>query len=228
MQAVDNLEPSSYVRALAREHTAGAKSYAEVTELTRDYYNKHNASPDEHEADIVAEAIYDILHDGAFRFDIATLRSYHYRLFQGLDRKIYHPGEFRTVNLTKREAILGGRSVQYQDYGLITESLEYDFSEQSRVDYIALSQEERVASLANFTSHIWQVHPFYEGNTRTTAVFIEKYLLSLGYEIDNEIFRDHSKAFRNALVLANYSNIPEGIQANPVRLMEFFGKILEK
>ncbi|MBQ3352743.1 Fic family protein [Candidatus Saccharibacteria bacterium] len=228
LQAVDNLKPSSYVRSLAREHTAGTKSYAEVTELTRDYYNKHNASPDEHEADIVAEAIYDILHDGAFRFDITTLKSYHYRLFQGLDRRIYHPGEFRTVNLTKREAILGGRSVQYQDYGLITESLEYDFSEQSRVDYIALSQEERGASLSNFTSHIWQVHPFYEGNTRTTAVFIEKYLLSLGYEIDNEIFRDHSKAFRNALVLANYSNIPEGIQANPVRLMEFFGKILEK
>ena len=228
LQAVDGLEPSHYVQKLADEHVTGAKSYAEVTELTRAYYENHSADPNEHEADVVAEAIYDILHDGAFRFDVSTLKSYHYRLFCGLDHAIYHPGDFRTVNLTKKEPVLGGKSVQYQDYGLIEESLKYDFGEQLEVNYLALTQEEKVASLANFTSHIWQVHPFYEGNTRTTAVFIEKYLISLGYEIDNEVFRYHSKAFRDALVLANYSNIPEGVQANPAKLIAFFAKILEK
>ena len=35
LQAVDGLEPSHYVQKLADEHVAGAKSYAEVTELTR-------------------------------------------------------------------------------------------------------------------------------------------------------------------------------------------------
>lgn len=228
LQAVDNLTPSKYVQELASDHIKGSKSYAEVTALTNQYYETPTANPDEREADKVAEAIYDILHDQAFRFDIATLKSYHYRLFKNLDPKIFHPGEFRTVNLTKKEPIIDGKSVQYQDYGLIEESLKYDFTEEAKTDYLKLSQNEKITNVADFTSRIWQVHPFYEGNTRTTAVFIEKYLMSLGYEIDNEVFRDHSKEFRNALVLANYSNIPAGIQSNPTKLYDFFSQILAK
>ena len=229
LQEVDDLKPSRYVRDLADEHIKGNKTYAEVAALTTQYYeNPAHANSDEKEADEVAEAIYDILHDGAFRFDISTLKSYHFRLFRNLDHQIYHPGEFRTVNLTKKEPVLNGESVQYQDYGLIESSLEYDFKEEVKVNYLALSQDDKVANLANFTSHIWQVHPFYEGNTRTTAVFIEKYLMSLGYEIDNEVFRSHARAFRDALVLANYSNIPKGIQANPTKLRAFFAKFLAK
>lgn len=228
LQAVDNLEPSHYVQSLAEEHIRGERTYAEVTALTAKYYENPAADADEREADEVAEAIYDILHDGAFRFDVATLKSYHARLFRNLAPEIYHPGEFRTINLTKKEPVLDGETVQYQDYGLIEESLNYDFSEEKQVDYLSLSQDEKVKNLANFTSHIWQVHPFYEGNTRTTAVFIEKYLISLGYEIDNEIFRDHSREFRDALVLANYSNIPKGIQADATKLRVFFEQILAR
>lgn len=228
LQAVDNLKPSEYVKNLADEHIRGEKTYAEVTSLTARYYENPAADPDEKEADEVAEAIYDILHDGAFRFDVLTLKNYHYRLFKNLNPAIFHPGEFRTVNLTKKEAVLGGESVQYQDYGLIEESLAYDFTEEAKTDYLRLSSTEKIEHLANFISHIWQVHPFYEGNTRTTAVFLEKYLMSLGYEIDNEVFKDHSKEFRDALVLANYSNIPKGIQANPTKLREFFAEFLAK
>lgn len=227
LQDVDGLKPSSYVRELTNEHIKGEKTYAEVTALTAKHYeNQVTDSRGEREADEVAEAIYGILHDKAFRFDITTLKSYHYRLFKNLNYEVFHPGEFRTVNLTKKEPVLGGESVQYQDYGLIEESLEYDFNDEKGVNYLSLSQDEKVDNIANFTSHIWQVHPFYEGNTRTTAVFIEKYLMSLGYQIDNEIFRDYSKEFRDALVLANYSNIPKGIQANPAKLREFFVQFL--
>lgn len=226
LQAVDGLKPSTYVRQLADDHIKGEKTYAEVTELTNKYYENPGANPEEKEADEVAEAIYDILHDQSFRFDIATLKSYHLRLFKNLDQNIFHPGEFRTVNLTKKEPILGGESVQYQDYSLIEQSLDYDFAEESKINYLSLSQEEKISRISDFLSNIWQIHPFYEGNTRTTTVFIEKYLMSLGYQIDNDLFRDHSKEFRDALVLANYSNIPKGIQANPAKLREFFAQIL--
>lgn len=228
LQQVDNLTPSKYVQDLAREHIEGKKSYSEVKSATASYYEQTNPNTPEHEADEVSEAIYEILADASFRFDIPTLKNYHHRLFQNLEHSVYHPGEFRTVNLTKKEPVLDGNTVQYQDYGMIEASLEYDFREETKVNYLELSDHERITNLAGFTSHIWQVHPFYEGNTRTTAVFIEKYLRSLGYEVDNEIFRDHSKEFRDALVLANYSNIPKGIQANPARLIEFFAKMLEK
>lgn len=228
LQEVDNLKPSEYVRGLADEHIRGEKSYAEVQAATASYYENTGHNTSEKEADEVSEAIYEILADEAFRFDVPTLKSYHYRLFKNLDPKIYHPGEFRTVNLTKREPVLGGETVQYQDYGMLESSLEYDFAEETKVDYLKLSEEGRVQRFATFTSRIWQVHPFYEGNTRTTAVFIEKYLRSLGYEIDNEVFRNHAKEFRDALVLASYSNIPKGIQANSAKLEEFFRVMLEK
>ena len=46
---------------------------------------------------------------------------------------------------------------------------------------------EVIENITKFSSSIWQVHPFREGNTRTTAVFIEKYLISLGYNMDDII-----------------------------------------
>lgn len=49
-------------------------------------------------------------------------------------------------------------------------------------------------------------HPFREGNTRATAVFIIKYLKTLGFEVSNEAFAEHSWYFRNALVRANYND----------------------
>lgn len=76
------------------------------------------------------------LADEAFRFDVLTFKSYHRRLFERLDAKVHHSGEFRTVNLTKKEPVLDGKSVQYQDYGMNQESLEYDFAEERVQDYL--------------------------------------------------------------------------------------------
>lgn len=227
LQAVDSLKPSKYVQNLAGEHIRGDKTYAEVTEATTDYYQHHHEAT-EQEADVVAEAIYGILADESFRFDVPTFKSYHRRLFEKLNPDIYHPGEFRIVNLTKKEPVLSGESVQYQDYGMIAESLAYDFKEEAEQNYLKMSFAEKVERITTFASRIWQVHPFYEGNTRTTAVFIEKYLASMGYGVDNEVFYRHSREFRDALVLANYTNLPKEIQADDGRLKEFFAKILEK
>ena len=78
-----------------------------------------------------------------------------------------------------------------------------------------------------FTSSIWQVHPFGEGNTRTTAVFIEKYLNSMGFEVNNDMFKDKSLYFRNALVRSNYGNIPKGIYPTFSYLIMFFENLLQ-
>ena len=228
LQKVDNIEPSRYLYRLADQHVNGEKSYAEVQQETRTYYNQHAANPDEHEADEVSESIYGILADEAFRFDVPTFKSYHRRLFEKLDPKIFHPGEFRTVNLTKKEPVLNGETVQYQDYGMLEESLDYDFKEEQGQDYLNMTDAEKIERLATFTARIWQVHPFYEGNTRTTAIFIEKYLRNLGYQVDNDMFAKHSREFRDALVLASYSNIPQGIKADHSRLIDWFTSLLRK
>ena len=53
--------------------------------------------------------------------------------------------------------------------------------------------------IANFTSAIWQVHAFGEGNTRTTAVFIQKYLNYMGFDVDNSLFLENSLYYRKRL-----------------------------
>lgn len=80
--------------------------------------------------------------------------------------------------------------------------------------------------LAKFTSGIWQIHPFGEGNTRATAVFIIKYLYTLGFVTNNDLFEQNSKYFRNALVRANYQNLNQDIYYTMEYLNKFFGNLL--
>lgn len=80
--------------------------------------------------------------------------------------------------------------------------------------------------ICKFISGIWQIHPFCEGNTRTTAVFAIKYLRSFGFKVDNEAFAQNSWYFRNALVRANYVNYSKNVAATPVFLERFFDNLL--
>ena len=86
--------------------------------------------------------------------------------------------------------------------------------------------DEMVKHISRFVANVWQVHPFGEGNTRTTAVFTIQYLKHLGFKVTNEIFADNSKYFRNALVRANYSNIQYGIKETTEYLERFFRNLL--
>ena len=65
-----------------------------------------------------------------------------------------------------------------------------------------------------------------KGNTRTTAVFTIKYLRTLGFAVDNEVFAKNSYYFRNALVRANYTNLPKGIEETTEYLELFFRNLL--
>ena len=87
--------------------------------------------------------------------------------------------------------------------------------------------DELIKHIAEFTSSIWQVYPFGEGNTRTTAVFIEKYLNNMGFNVTNDMFKEHSLYFRNALVRSNYGNIPRGIYPTFDYLVMFFENLLQ-
>ena len=83
-----------------------------------------------------------------------------------------------------------------------------------------------VKHLAKFASYIWQIHPFGEGNTRATAVFMIKYMKTFGFRVNNDAFRENSWYFRNALVRANYNNIQKGIHSTTKFLEMFFSNLL--
>ncbi len=227
LNEVDNLKPSRYLIELMDDSIEGKKTYKEVENALYSYYKEFNSNDESivqtEECDLVSIRIVQLLENGSFKFSPITLKTIHKALFKDLFKGELekYVGEFRDYNISKKEPILGGESVIYGDYNDLMDLLEYDFYQESKN-----SDKVSVSRLAKFTSSIWQVHPFCEGNTRTTAVFIIKYLRSLRYNINNDLFKEHSLYFRNALVLSNYSDVNRNIRPNFKYLESFFEKLL--
>ena len=66
-----------------------------------------------------------------------------------------------------------------------------------------------------------------EGNTRSVAVFIIKYLKTFGFDINDDAFAKHSWYFRNSLVRANYKNYEKNIFEDISFLEKFFYNLLD-
>lgn len=224
LQAVDNLTPTKYLYELSEQHIEGYMTLNEIqTQLYKSYQSKKADDNRDKEADIVSCRIVQLLDEKAFSFSPVTLKGIHRFLFGD----IYdHAGQYRKYNITKEEEILNGETVNYSNWQMIEETLAYDFEEERRKSYEGLSDEMVVKRIAKFTSDIWQVHPFMEGNTRTTALFVERYLNSYGFNVDNTLFRDNAKYFRNALVRANFANYQRGISEDMTYLIRFYENLL--
>ena len=225
LQQVDNLKPSKYLEQLKEKNILGELTLKEVEQILREYYTtkEKNINHNELECDFVSLRIVELLNQDNFKLSVDYLKYIHKYLFQD----IYEfAGEFRKIDFYKHEKILNNDSVAYGDSKTLNESLEYDISLEKEKKYKDMSIVEVIKNITDFTSNIWQVHPFREGNTRTTAVFIEKYLISLGYNIDNSVFKDKSVYFRNALVRSNYFNNYLNIKEDNNYLIKFYENLL--
>ena len=227
LQDVDRLQNSAYLLDTARQHIEGELDIAAVQQRIEDYYRttegRELASQRTDEADIVATRISAILAEKTFAFIPSSYANLHKRLFNGVFK---HAGEYRKVNISKREWVLDGESVIYAPYELLRETIEYDFTQERNFSYKGLSPVESVKHIAKFISGLWQIHPFMEGNTRTTAVFTILYLRQFGFQVNNEPFRDHSWYFRNSLVRANFNDYQQGISSTTLFLERFFENLL--
>ena len=229
LQQVDGLTTSPYLDEVEEGHVEGTYTSAQAAQIVYDYYrSKAQLATDRNaEADIVSARIVHLLEEGGFSMRPNLLKHIHGSLFEGLVEQPYDFG-WRDYNITKGERILAGETVQYAPWQLIEDNLRYDFDEARSCTLLgpASSGEGGIARFVTFVSNIWQTHAFVEGNTRTVAVFCILYLRSCGYHVNNEPFSEHAKFFRNALVRANYSSIPLGIEEDPTHLTHFFGNVL--
>ena len=228
LQQVDGLETSEYLRDVARQHIEGDISLKEVKSLIDTYYeaeeirNREDAE-DKYEADKVSERIAELLSQKTFTFSPAQLVAIHRHLFQGIYK---FAGKIRNYNITKKEWVLRGETVYYARSEEILDALIHDFDREKNFDYSAISLSEAISHLTLFCRDIWQIHPFGEGNTRTTAVFMIKYLRMLGFNVANDMFAGNSRYFRNALVRANYKNVVQRINYDTTFLERFFRNLL--
>ncbi len=228
LQDVDRLKPSKYLINTAKEHIEGTIDINEAKRKIDKYYKvfdnrKKLENENSEEADKVAVRITEILSEKSFNFNILELINIHSRLFKGIYKEA---GKIRNYNFTKKEWILNDDTIFYSSFETIRETLEYDLTQEMNFSYKDLSLEESIKHLARFTSNIWQVHPFCEGNTRTIAVFIIKYLRTFGFNINDNVFAENSWYFRNALVRANYKNFEKNIFEDTSYLEKFFFNLL--
>ena len=209
LQQVDGLEPSEYLIKTAEQNINGDISFDDAHALISSYYKTSKTKADRtEEADKVSVRIAQIISENSFVFSPVELMTIHKRLFEGI---YSHAGRIRDYNISKDEWVLDGDTVTYGNAFNLRETLEYDFGVEKNFNYNGLSTEQIISHIARFISNLWQIHIFGEGNTRTTAVFLIKYLGKLGFNVTNDIFAENSWYFRNALVRANYNNRAKGV-----------------
>lgn len=228
LQQVDGLTPSKYLFDTAKRNIDGEITFDEAKSLIDTYYESktertENSEERTEEADKVASRIAQILSEKSFNFSPSHLIAIHGRLFEGIFK---FAGKLRDYDISKREWVLNGDTVMYGAAFELKAALDYDFEQERNFSYKNLTREEIVRHITFFVSRLWQIHAFGKGNTRTTAVFTIKYLRSLGFNVNNDIFAENSWYFRNALVRANYTNLQKGIQENQEFLEKFFRNLL--
>ncbi|MCL1911708.1 MAG: Fic family protein [Leptospirales bacterium] len=226
LQQVDGLTPSKYLIEIAKQNIEGEITIYEVKERLNSYYKTKPVKAEgdrTEEADKVSARIAEILSEKTFTFSPAEYITIHKRLFTGIYK---FAGEIRDYNISKSEWALNGETVYYASADSIRATLDYDFEQEKNYKYQNKSPKQIAERMAKFASDLWQIHVFGEGNTRTTAVFIIKYLNSVGFMVTNDLFAENSRYFRNALVRANYNDYKNNIYSTMEYLDCFFGNLL--
>jgi len=229
LQQVDGLKPSEYLIETAKQNIEGDITIDEVKKRIESYYQQHPTKSDEdrtEEADKVSARIAEMLSEQTFTFSPAEYLTIHRRLFTGIYK---FAGKIRDYNITKKEWVLNGETVLYASADSLRAILEYDFEQERKFSYKGLNEQKIIEHIAHFISNLWQIHIFGEGNTRTTAIFLIKYLRKLGFKsVNNDLFANHSWYFRNALVRANYEDLSKRIYTTEKFLIRFLSNLLLK
>ena len=228
LEEISHLKPSFFLDGLINENIEGNLDIDEVEEYIDEFYSEKDLKKEIEDTDRIAVNIVKLLSEDNFKLDYNTFILYHKLIFKNTTTIIPNGeiGKIRKCYITKKEDILDGESIYYADYEDITIALEYEFNKEKEVDYRLLNTNQIIERLSDFTYKIWQIHPFRDGNTRTTAIYIQKYLEYIGIRYNASIFKYNSLYFRNALVRASYFNYRNNIAPDKSYLIKFFENLL--
>ena len=111
-------------------------------------------------------------------------------------------GNFRIMNIQKREKILAGKSVWYANDYDIERDLELGWAKISKIPWEHLKREEFAKNLSLTFPPLWQVHPFRDGNTRTMVMLMTFFVEHYGFHFDQELLVASAGYVRDAFVMA--------------------------
>jgi cell filamentation protein len=112
-------------------------------------------------------------------------------------------GQYRIINIEKRERLLAGRSVWYSNDEDIPQDLNRAFQDLYAQDWPNFSREEFVHATARVFPKLWQIHPFREGNTRTVVMLLTFFVEEHGFYMDQELMAASAGYVRDSFVMAS-------------------------
>ena len=124
----------------------------------------------------------------------------HHCIFQDLYE---WAGEPRIIAIYKEEDVLGGMSVEYSDPFDIVKDIHNILSDMRGKPWKDMDRKRATVEFCDSLARLWKVHPFREGNTRTTITFCCQYADAIGLKINRELFEKNSRYVRMALVAYN-------------------------
>ena len=152
-------------------------------------------------------------------YDYYHLLDMHKYIFQDMYE---WAGQQRKQNIYKEEHVLGGLSIDYSDIFDIQKDSERALSEMRKKNWDKYDVHEAALEFSESLARIWKVHPFREGNTRTTITFCCQYADEVGLNPDREL-EDNAQYVRTALVAYNAVFDDLGDKSKPeylVRIVE--------
>lgn len=115
------------------------------------------------------------------------IKQIHFHIFQD----IYDwAGEFRTIPIYKQEIVLPGLSLEYAKPEEIEERLNKELEQMNSYDWKNKRSDELAEQFAKSIAKVWRVHPFRDGNTRTTLTFASIFAKMKGFNLDMESILD--------------------------------------
>lgn len=140
LQAVDGLKTSEYLNELARRNIEGEITMDEVSKLLDTYYKRKTVREADNErkeeADKASKNIKKILSSKTLDFSTNGFISIHRRIFDGV---LLHAGKLRNYDITKKEWILSGDSVNYLNWEDLRRALDFDIQNEKMFSFAHLS-----------------------------------------------------------------------------------------
>lgn len=118
-------------------------------------------------------------------------------------------GQYRKINIKKREELLAGQSIWYSNVTEIGSDLDNAFADISMVEWDKLDIETFAKRIARLFPRLWQVHPFREGNTRTTVMMMTFFIEHYGYFFDQNLMAESAGYVRDSFVMASLGEYSE-------------------
>ena len=155
----------------------------------KEYEELNNA-----EKDIGFVKLIDINEAFKQKYNKEYLKSLHKHIFEDI---FDWAGEFRTVPIEKIEIVIPGLSLQYSLPKDINKDLDAAFEDLDNMEWSGKNLDQIVPEFTRKLARIWRIHPFRDGNTRTTLAFAESYAREHGFPMDMGSLLDNLTRIKN-------------------------------